>query len=278
MKHIVLKDGQIKKFEQMDMMGIINVTPNSFFEGSRTYNHKDAINRAEKLISEGAKFLDVGGESTRPGSDPVEIEEEINRVCPVIKEIKKNHPDILISVDTYNAKTAREAIKNGADIVNDISGLSFDKDMVKVVKEENVPVIIMHIKGQPKTMQKDPHYDNVVEEVYEFLEKQINYAKENGIGKEKIIIDLGIGFGKNYDHNIELLKNIDYFDKLGLPHLLAVSRKRFIGETLKEDDPEDRLYGTIAITLYAKSKGIEIARVHDVKENYEAVKMYEALL
>lgn len=278
MKHIVLKDGQIKKFEQMDMMGIINVTPNSFFEGSRTYNHKDAINRAEKLISEGAKFLDVGGESTRPGSDPVEIEEEINRVCPVIKEIKKNHPDILIAVDTYNAKTAREAIKNGADIVNDISGLSFDKDMVKVVKEENVPVIIMHIKGQPKTMQKDPHYDNVVEEVYEFLEKQINYAKENGIGKEKIIIDLGIGFGKNYDHNIELLKNIDYFDKLGLPHLLAVSRKRFIGETLKEDDPEDRLYGTIAITLYAKSKGIEIARVHDVKENYEAVKMYEALL
>lgn len=278
MKHIVLKDGQIKKFEQMDMMGIINVTPNSFFEGSRTYNHKDAINRAEKLISEGAKFLDVGGESTRPGSDPVEIEEEINRVCPVIKEIKKNHPDILISVDTYNAKTAREAIKNGADIVNDISGLSFDKDMVKVVKEENVPVIIMHIKGQPKTMQKDPHYDNVVEEVYEFLEKQINYAKENGIGKEKIIIDLGIGFGKNYDHNIELLKNIDYFDKLGLPHLLAVSRKRFIGETLKEDDPENRLYGTIAITLYAKSKGIEIARVHDVKENYEAVKMYEALL
>lgn len=278
MKHIVLKDGKVKEFDRMEMMGIINVTPNSFFEGSRTYNHDDAVKRADRLIEEGATFIDVGGESTRPGSEPVEIEEEIQRVCPVIKEIKKRHPEVLISVDTYNSKTAREAVKSGADIINDISGLTFDKDMVKVVAEEKVPVIIMHIKGKPKTMQQNPHYDNVVEEVYEFLERQINYAVENGVSRDKIIIDLGIGFGKNFDHNIELLRNISYFDKLELPHLLAVSRKRFIGSVLNEDDAKDRLYGTIAITLFAQSKGIEMARVHDVKENYQAVKMMEELL
>lgn len=280
MKRIVLKDGRIKEFEpgKMEMMGIINVTPNSFFAGSRTYNHEEAVKRAEKLISEGATFIDVGGESTRPGSEPVEIDEEIKRVCPVIKEIKKLHPEIIISVDTYNAKTAREAVRSGADIINDISGLTFDEDMVKVISEEKVPVIIMHINGRPKTMQKDPHYDDVVKEVYEFLERQINYALENGVSRDKIIIDLGIGFGKNYEHNIELLRNISYFDKFELPHLLAVSRKTFIGKTIGEEDPEDRLFGTVAVSLYAQTKGIEIARVHDVKENYQAVKMMEALI
>lgn len=280
MKRIVLKDGRIKEFEpgKMEMMGIINVTPNSFFAGSRTYNHEEAVKRAEKLISEGATFIDVGGESTRPGSEPVEIDEEIKRVCPVIKEIKKLHPEIIISVDTYNAKTAREAVRSGADIINDISGLTFDEDMVKVISEEKVPVIIMHINGRPKTMQKDPHYDDVVKEVYEFLERQINCALENGVSRDKIIIDLGIGFGKNYEHNIELLRNISYFDKFELPHLLAVSRKTFIGKTIGEEDPEDRLFGTVAVSLYAQTKGIEIARVHDVKENYQAVKMMEALI
>ena len=275
-----LKDGRIKEFEpgKMEMMGIINVTPNSFFAGSRTYNHEEAVKRAEKLISEGATFIDVGGESTRPGSEPVEIDEEIKRVCPVIKEIKKLHPEIIISVDTYNVKTAREAVRSGADIINDISGLTFDEDMVKVISEEKVPVIIMHINGRPKTMQKDPHYDDVVKEVYEFLERQINYALENGVSRDKIIIDLGIGFGKNYEHNIELLRNVSYFDKFELPHLLAVSRKTFIGKTIGEEDPEDRLFGTVAVSLYAQTKGIEIARVHDVKENYQAVKMMEALI
>ena len=280
MKKLVLKDGRVKEFQQgkMEIMGIINVTPNSFFAGSRTYNHDEAVKRAEKLISEGAAFIDVGGESTRPGSEPVEIQEEINRVCPVIREIKRLHPEVIVSVDTYNSETAREAIRNGADMVNDISGLTFDENMIKVIAEEKVPVIIMHINGRPKTMQKDPHYDNVVEEVYEFLERQVNYAVENGVSRDKIIIDLGIGFGKTYEHNIELLRNISYFDKLGLPHLLAVSRKTFIGKALNEDDPENRLYGTVAVTLYAQMKGIEIARVHDVIENYQAAKMLEALI
>ncbi|QQK07234.1 dihydropteroate synthase [Miniphocaeibacter halophilus] len=279
MKHITLKDGRIKEFsKKMDFMGIINVTDNSFYSGSRTYNTDDAIKRAKKLIEEGATFLDIGGESTRPGSDPVDAEEEINRVCPVIKEIKKLYPEVLLSVDTYRSKTALAAIENGVDIINDISGLTFDENMVKVIAETKVPLILMHIKGKPKTMHVKPHYDNVVKEVYEFLEGQINYAYENGVEKNKIIIDLGIGFGKNAEHNIELLKNISYFDTLNLPHLLAVSRKKFIGKVLNYEDAKDRLFGTIGISVYARTKGIEIARVHDVKENLEAVRMVEEFL
>lgn len=279
MKFIELKDGSKKEFSSnMDIMGIVNVTPNSFYEGSRTYNHEDAIKRASRLIEEGATFIDVGGESTRPGSEPVSSEEEIERVCPVIEGIKKLYPEVLVSVDTYRASTALAAVKSGADIINDISGLTFDKDMVKVLVETNAPLILMHIKGEPKTMHIKPHYDDVLKEVYEFLEKQIDYAYENGLKKNKIIIDLGIGFGKNSEHNIELLKNISYFDSLNLPHLLAVSRKKFIGNTLELDNAKDRLFGTVGISVYARTKGIEIARVHDVKENLEAVRMVEALL
>ncbi len=279
MSYIILKNGSKIEFkDKMEFMGIINVTDNSFYEGSRTYNYEEAINRAKRLIEEGVKFLDIGGESTRPGSEPVDVKEEINRVCPVIKEIKNLYPNILISVDTYRGETAEEAIKNGADIVNDISGLTFDKNMVNIIAKYKTPIIIMHIKGQPKTMQIEPYYENVVEEVYEFLERQVKYAYDNGVEKNKIIIDLGIGFGKNFQHNIELLKNISYFDKLKLPHLLAVSRKRFIGNALGLEDAKDRLFGTIGITAYAKMKGIEIARVHDVKENLEAIRMMEELL
>lgn len=279
MSYITLRDGTKKEFNnKMDFMGIVNVTDNSFYEGSRTYDVEKAVERAGKLIKEGATFIDVGGESTRPGSDPVEEQDEINRVCPVIKEIKKRYPDILISVDTYRSKTAMKAIESGADIINDISGLTFDDNMVNVLAETKVPLILMHIKGEPKTMHKNPHYDNVVKEVYKFLERQINYAYENGVEKDKIIIDLGIGFGKTGDHNIELLKNISYFDTLELPHLLAVSRKKFIGNTLGYEDASDRLFGTIGISVYARTKGIEIARVHDVKENLEAVRMVEEFL
>lgn len=279
MSYITLRDGTKKEFNnKMDFMGIINVTNNSFYEGSRTYDIEKAVERAKRLIEEGATFIDVGGESTRPGSDPVEEQDEINKVCPVIKEIKKRYPDVLISVDTYRSKTAMKAIENGADIINDISGLTFDENMVNVLAETKVPLILMHIKGEPKTMHKNPHYDNVVKEVYKFLERQINYAYENGVEKNKIIIDLGIGFGKTGEHNIELLKNISYFDSLELPHLLAVSRKKFIGNTLGHEDASDRLFGTVGISVYARTKGIEIARVHDVKENLEAVRMVEELL
>ena len=279
MKKIVLKDGRIKEFisGEMEIMGIINVTPDSFFEGSRASSIDQAVARAQQMIDDGATFIDVGGESTRPGSDPVNVEEEKRRVCPVIQGIRELSDDVIISVDTYHAETAEAAVLAGADLINDISGLTFDENMVKVVAKYNVPVIIMHINGKPKTMQQDPFYEDVVEDVHDFLEKQVQFAVDNGVSRDKIIIDLGIGFGKTCEHNVELLKNIERFDDLGLPHLLAVSRKSFIGALLHEDDPADRLPGTLAVTLYAKSKGIEIARVHDVRENMDALRITDVL-
>lgn len=277
MRPITLKDGSRKEFRRMEMMGIINVTPDSFYEGSRASGTEAALKRAEQMISEGASILDIGGESTRPGAEAVTTEEEIRRVCPVVSAIKEKHPEILISVDTYHAGTAKAAIAAGADIINDISGMTFDPEMADVVAEAGVPVILMHTGGRPDVMQQDPHYDDVVQEVYDYLDRQIRYAMDHGIDRERIIIDLGIGFGKTYEHNIELLKNIDRFAELGMPHLLAVSRKSFIGKALDEADPADRLFGTIAVTLYAQEHGVEMARVHDVKANLDAVRMMEAL-
>lgn len=277
MRPLRLADGSLLEFARMEMMGIINVTPDSFYAGSRAGGVDEALARAERMIAEGAAFLDIGGESTRPGAEAVTEEEEIRRVCPAVTAIKEKHPEILISVDTYHAKTAEAAIAAGADIINDISGMTFDPDMAGVVAEAGVPVVLMHTGGRPDVMQKDPHYDDVVQEVYDYLDRQIRYALDHGIHSDRIIIDLGIGFGKTCDHNIELLKNIDKFADLGMPHLLAVSRKSFIGKTLNEADPADRLYGTIALTLYAQAHGIEMARVHDVKANLDAVRMMEAL-
>ena len=277
MSYFVLRNGEIRDFDKIEMMGIVNVTPDSFFEGSRTLQTEDAVRRASEMIAEGAAFIDVGGESTRPGAEPVTPEEEADRVCPVISRIKQEHPEILLSADTYRAETARRAIESGADMINDISGLTFDKEMAGVIAEAGVPVIIMHINGRPDTMQDDPRYEDVVQDVYRFLEGQIGYAVSSGIGREKIIIDLGIGFGKTYEHNIQLLKDIDRFSELGRPHLLAVSRKSFIGTATGRSDPEDRLFGTTAVTAYGALHGIEIARVHDVKENLDAARMMEVL-
>lgn len=279
MKKIRLRDDSEFIFENnhMEFMGILNITPDSFFEGSRLSSVEDALNKAKLFIEQGATFLDIGGESTRPGSLPVTAEEEINRVVPVVKKIKQVYPDVIISVDTWRSGTAKAALEAGADIINDISGLTFDEEMVNVVKEYNCPIIIMHVNGKPQTMQDNPVYEDVVKEVHEFLDRQINVALSHGISKEKIIIDLGIGFGKTAEHNITLLKNIDKFDDFNLPHLLAVSRKGFIGKTLGETEAKNRLNGTVGINVYAAMKNIEISRVHDIKENLQAVRMAEVL-
>lgn len=277
MNHVTLRDGRKIEFNNTKIMGILNATPDSFFEGSRVNGVEIALKRALKMIEEGADILDIGGESTRPGSEPVSEEEEIKRVIPVIEAIRKVNKEIVISVDTYRAKTAELAVQAGADIINDISAMMFDEDMVNVVKKYDVPVILMHIKGTPKNMQNNPHYDDVVKEVYEFLDERINFAKNNGISKDKIIVDPGIGFGKLFEHNIELIKNIEKFKELGCPVLLAHSRKSSIGVALGNLPPEERLEGTIAISCYAVLKGIEMVRVHDVKENKRAVKMIEVL-
>ncbi|MBZ4663174.1 MAG: folP [Caloramator sp.] len=277
MKYITLRDGRIYVFDKMKVMGILNATPDSFYSNSRVSGVEEGVKRALEMIKNGADIIDVGGESTRPGSEPIGLDEELNRVIPLIEGIRRENKEILISVDTYRAETAKKAIEAGADIINDISGMTFDKDMVRVVKDYNVPIIIMHIKGTPKNMQQNPQYENVLKEVKEYFKERIEYAIKNGISKDKIIIDPGIGFGKTYEHNIELIKNIEFFNDLEVPVLLAVSRKSSIGIALGNVPPEERLEGTIAVTCYASMKNIHIIRVHDVLENKRALMMMEAL-
>ena len=277
MTYITLKDNCKYHFNRMKIMGIINATPDSFYEGSRASTINVALNTALKMIEEGADILDIGGESTRPGCNPVSQFEEIERVVPLIEKIRNLNKDILISIDTYRSKTAEEAIKAGADIVNDISAMTFDENMADVVQKYNVPVILMHIKGTPKDMQKNPHYDNVVSEVMEFLKTRIEYAALKGISKDKIIIDPGLGFAKSYQHNIELIKKIGEFHSLGCPILLAASRKSSIGMALGGLPAAERLEGTIAVSCYASLKDVEMIRVHDVKENKRAVAIIEVL-
>jgi len=267
-----LESGKKLNFDHVYIMGIVNVTPDSFYPGSRIKKDK-LIDIVSKMINDGAEIIDVGGESTRPGAEEVPLDEELNRVVPVIETIKKNF-DVIVSVDSYKSKVADESLKVGADMVNDISALRFDKNMVNVIRKFDCPVILMHMKGTPKDMQKNPYYEDPVLEIYEFLKERIEFAKRNGI--EKIIIDPGIGFGKRLTDNLLIIKNLSKFKELGYPILLGASRKSMIGMIL--DLPvEERLEGTLAITAIGVVNGADIIRVHDVKENYRAVKVAEAI-
>lgn len=254
------------------VMGIINVTPDSFFSGSRV-DEANLLKRVEDMVKYGAEIIDIGGESTRPGSDPVPLEEEIQRVIPAIKTIR-SHFDIPISVDTYKSEVAKQALENGANIINDISAFRMDENMVQVASYYKCPVILMHMKGTPKTMQQNPQYEDVVNEIVQFFKERIEFAEKHGI--QEIIIDPGIGFGKTLQHNLEILRRIDEFKSLGKPVLIGASRKSMIGMIL-DLPPEERLNGTLAITAYCAMHNIEIVRVHDVKENVEVVKIIEAI-
>lgn len=254
-------------------MGVINITPDSFSDGGKYYSSSALIDKAVadagQMEKEGADFIDIGGESTRPGAETVSIEEELNRVIPVIAELSKKIK-IPISIDTYKSEVAEEALKNGAEIVNDISGFHFDKKMPEVTAKYNASCILMHIKGTPKDMQKNPEYENVVDEVYNYLNESIQIAKNAGV--KQIITDVGIGFGKSLDHNIILLKNLNQFEKLGYPILLGVSRKSFMNKIFPVEMNE-RLEGTIAADTIGIMNGANILRVHDIKENFRAVKI-----
>lgn len=254
------------------VMGIVNVTPDSFFSGSRV-DEANLLKKVEEMIRYGVEIIDIGGESTRPGSDPVPLEEELKRVIPAIKMIRK-HFDIPISVDTYKSEVARQALENGANIVNDISAFRMDENMVYVASYYKCPVILMHMKGTPKTMQQNPQYEDVVNEIIQFFKERIKFAEKHGI--QEIVIDPGIGFGKTLQHNLEILRRIDEFKSLGKPVLIGASRKSMIGMIL-DLPPEERLNGTLAITAYCAMHNIEIVRVHDVKENVEVVKIIEAI-
>jgi dihydropteroate synthase len=255
-------------------MGVLNVTPDSFSDGGHFFQTKVAIKRAEEMVEEGADIIDVGGESTRPGSEPISLEEELTRVIPVIKSIASNLT-VPISIDTYKPQVAREALEAGASIINDVYGLR-QPGMLELLAEVKVPVVIMHMKGAPKTMQQNPTYQDVVKEVADFLKHQSEKVIEVGLESEKIVIDPGIGFGKTLEHNLQLLKNLSSLSALGFPVLVGPSRKSFIGLTLGLP-VEERLEGTLAVIAQCVWEGASIVRVHDVKEALRVVKMVHAI-
>lgn len=264
-------------------MGILNVTPDSFFDGGRYDNIEKALNHARQMIKAGADIIDIGGESTRPGSVFVSESEELQRVIPIIKELSKE-TNIPISIDTYKSLVAEKAIEAGAQIVNDVSGMQAEKEMPKVVASNNTPIIIMHIKGQPHNFSKCPAYDNVINEIIAFFREKVEYAVNSGIDKSKIIIDPGIGFGKAPEHNLEILNRLDLLTCLGLPIMIGTSRKSFIKGVLGGGEENDDvsmlnspLIGTLVSLVIAITKDANIVRVHDVEEAHQIVKMCKAI-
>jgi len=262
------------------IMGILNVTPDSFSDGGQFFSLEAAVLHARELIAEGAEIIDVGGESTRPGADPVSLEEELHRVIPVIREIRSEFPSVLISVDTYKAETARRAILAGADIVNDITALRGDPKMIDVIRENEVAVVLMHMQGLPKTMQVAPSYREVVSEVIEFLRERCDWLVSHGVDREAIAIDPGFGFGKRLADNIQLMRNLEAFQTLTRPLVVGVSRKSALGQLSGDSalPASKRIWPTVALTCLLREKGAHLLRVHDVKPNVEALRMTEAIL
>lgn len=257
------------------VMGILNVTPDSFSDGGLYFDPKRAVERAFEMAEEGADIIDVGGESTRPFSKRVSAQEEMDRVLPVISAIAKEIK-IPISIDTYKSEVAKEAIKEGASIINDISALRFDPNMAELVVKEDVPVILMHMKGSPENMQVDPKYEDVVSEIRQFLKERAELLCRKGLDSAKIILDPGIGFGKTLEHNLTILNRISSLLELNYPLLLGTSNKSFIGHILK-NQPHERETGTMATVAYAAMEGVDIVRVHSVKKAKETIKVIEAI-
>jgi dihydropteroate synthase len=257
------------------VMGILNVTPDSFYGGSRRPDAAEAIADGLAMATSGADIIDVGGESTRPGARVVTEEEELARVLPVVRGLRRE-VSVPISIDTYKSGVARAALDAGADIVNDISALRFDGAMVSLVAAEKVPVVLMHMQGTPQTMQVEPHYQDVVREVRDFLAAQMYEAMDAGVAPEAIILDPGIGFGKTIEHNLQLLRGLPVLAALGQPLLVGVSRKAFIGKVLGLE-PVERLEGSLAAAVAAGLSGANIVRVHDVAETTRAIRVADAI-
>lgn len=247
----------------MKIMGIINTTPDSFSDGGDNENIEEILRKVEHWLALGVDIIDIGGESTRPGSEPVPLELELNRTVPLIEKIKSKFPNAYISIDTTKYDVAKQACLAGADMINDISGLTFDVRLGELAAELNKALCIMHLPAPPKIMQEKIEYKNLLDDIYSFLQKQINLAQKLGVSD--IYADVGIGFGKTFEQNWMLLKNIDYFRSLGVPLLLGVSRKRFIGDYLNIQIPKDRDFATMIIHALLASKNIEIIRVHNVE-------------
>jgi dihydropteroate synthase len=259
------------------VIGVLNVTPDSFSDGGKFVSMDKALYRVRKMIEQGADIIDIGGESSRPGAEPIDASLEIDRVVPVIEAIRKES-EIPISIDTYKSETAQEALNTGADFINDISAFRFSDDMIDVAIRNTVPAVIMHMKGEPRNMQIEPNYDNVVEEILSFFDERIQYAESNGLSRSNIIIDPGIGFGKRLEDNIAIISELDKFKKFGCPVLVGTSRKSFINMIHPSNKTADnRVGGSIASMILAILKGADIVRVHDIEETVEAIKVVNAI-
>jgi dihydropteroate synthase len=263
-------NGKTLSLKKPVVMGILNLTPDSFYDGGTLLSEKELLAKAEKHLKEGATILDIGAVSTKPNAVEVSEEEELSRLIPALKLLRKTFPDVFISIDTYRSGVATAAANQGADIINDISGGMFDANMFEVVGKLKLPYILMHIQGTPQTMQQNPQYKNVVTDVFDFFTQQINLAKQSGI--EQLILDVGFGFGKNLEHNYELLKQLKKFEELKFPLLAGVSRKSMINKVL-HTKPENALNGTTVINTIALLNGANILRVHDVKEAMQAIQL-----
>ena len=263
--------GDIYSLNSPKVMGILNITPDSFYDGGMYSNEKAQLLRVEQMLSEGANFIDIGAQSTRPGAKEIDHEKELKLLSPTIKSVRKHFPDTIISIDTWNSTVAKTAHNLGADMINDISGGTFDNNMFDAINEIQVPYILMHTGGKPSNMQDNPQYNNILKHVIFFLSEQI--GKLNYIGVNDIIIDPGFGFGKTLDHNFELLKNLNHFSFLEVPILVGLSRKSMIYNSLGSN-PKNALNGTTALHMAALNGGADILRVHDVKEAKECIDLY----
>ena len=266
--------GNLLDLNKPKIMGILNVTPDSFFDGGLYNTEKKVDIQVMKMIEDGMDILDVGGYSSRPGAKEISINEEIDRVIPVVKFIRKTYPELILSVDTFRSEVARNCLDLGIDIINDISAGCIDKNILNVVAEHNCPYIMMHMKGTPQTMQINPEYENLIKELLIYFAKRIYLAREKGI--IDIIVDPGFGFGKTLDHNYTIMKKIENFKLLDLPILVGISRKSFITKQL-DIDKKDSLNGTTALNMYFLEKNVNILRVHDVKEAKECIMLHEKI-
>ena len=263
------------KFDKPNIMGILNITPDSFYDGGNFLPLKSAKDQYLKMIKEGADIIDIGGESTRPSSKTVEMKEELKRILPVIKEIRKYGKRIPLSLDTRKPEVMLAGIREGIKIINDVSGLRYSNKTIPILNKKNIPIIIMHSISTPKAMQNKINYQDVLLDVYDFLEKKIIDCEKKNISRSQIIIDPGIGFGKNTKQNLKLIENISLFHSLGVCILLGASRKSFISKAMKSNLVHNRLGGSIASVIYALSQGVQIFRVHDVHETLQAVSIYK---
>ena len=263
--------------QKTSIMGIINLTPDSFSDGGELSSSKKVLNQVNHFLNNGVDIIDLGAQSTRPGANEIGSKIEIKRLIPYLKLIRSEYPEILISIDTFNSDVAREALLNGANWINDVTGGRRDKEILNVVSEFNCPFVITHSRGNSQNMNELSKYENVLSEVKFSLENLIKNALEKNISRKNIIVDPGIGFSKDLNQNLEILRNLDIFKNLNLPILIGASRKRFIGEVLNENNPKERDIGTLAISCLCSQLNIDIVRVHNVKLNYQILKVADKI-